>query len=144
MNKLIYIMIKKYVFSSIINIDNQLTNYRIGMNKDNKKTYEYNGKEYICSLEAVMDLLAGKWRASILWHLMEGELRFSEIQRIVPGISRKVLSEHLRIMEQSGLIKRIVFPESPPKVQYNITKKGETLHEPLKYLENWARLNMEA
>lgn len=113
------------------------------MTRGNEKIYKYNEKEYKCPLEAVMDLLAGKWRALIIWHLIKENLRFSEIQRIVPGISKKVLSEHLRVMEQNELIERTVFPEVPPRVEYNITSKGKTLFEPLNYLENWARENME-
>lgn len=88
-------------------------------------------------------LLGGKWRALILWHLIQEKLRFSQIQKIVPGISKKVLSEHLRILEQNELIERTVYPEVPPRVEYNITAKGKTLSQPLEYLENWARENME-
>jgi DNA-binding HxlR family transcriptional regulator len=113
------------------------------MRKSNDKIYKYNDKEYKCPLEAAMDLLAGKWRALILWHLIQEDLRFSEIQKIVPGISKKVLSEHLKTMEQNELIERTVYPEVPPRVEYNITKKGKTLFEPLDYLEKWARKNME-
>ena len=113
------------------------------MTRGNEKIYKYNEKEYKCPLEASMDLLAGKWRALIIWHLIKENLRFSEIQKIVPGISKKVLSEHLRSMEQNELIERTVFPDVPPRVEYNITAKGKTLFEPLNYLENWARENME-
>ncbi|MFW2605868.1 winged helix-turn-helix transcriptional regulator [Aliarcobacter butzleri] len=63
---------------------------------------------------------------------------------MVPGISKKVLSEHLRVMEQNELIERTVYPEVPPRVEYSITQKGKTLHEPLDYLEKWARENMES
>jgi DNA-binding HxlR family transcriptional regulator len=113
------------------------------MRKGNEKVYKYNDKEYKCPLEAAMDLLAGKWRTLILWHLIQENLRFSEIQKIVSGISKKVLSEHLKVMEQNDLIERTVFPEVPPRVEYNITEKGKTLFEPLNYLENWAKKNME-
>lgn len=113
------------------------------MKNEEITTYKYNDKEYKCPLEAVMDLLAGKWRALILWHLIQGNLRFSQIQKIVPGISKKVLSEHLKTLEQNRLIERTVFPEVPPKVEYNITEKGKTLFEPLDYLEKWARNNMQ-
>ena len=113
------------------------------MTRGNEPIYKYNEKEYKCPLEAAMDLLAGKWRALILWHLIQEDLRFSQIQKIVPGISKKVLSEHLRIMEQNELIKRTVFPEVPPRVEYSITEKGKTLHEPLDYLEKWAREYMQ-
>ncbi|MFA9374976.1 MAG: winged helix-turn-helix transcriptional regulator [Poseidonibacter sp.] len=113
------------------------------MTRGNDKIYKYNKKEYKCPLEAAMDLLAGKWRALIIWHLIKEDLRFSQIQKIVPGISKKVLSEHLRVMEQNELIERTVYPEVPPRVEYNITKKGKSLFEPLNYLENWAKQNME-
>lgn len=113
------------------------------MRKANDKIYKYNNKEYKCPLEAAMDLLAGKWRALIIWHLIQENLRFSQIQKILPGISKKVLSEHLKIMEQNELIERTVFPEVPPRVEYNITEKGKTLFEPLDYLEKWAKENME-
>lgn len=113
------------------------------MTKSNDKIYTYNEKEYKCPLEAVMDLLSGKWRSLILWHLIQEKLRFSEIQKIVPGISKKVLSEHLRIMRQHDLIERTVYPEVPPRVEYNITAKGKTLAQPLQYLENWGKENME-
>jgi DNA-binding HxlR family transcriptional regulator len=113
------------------------------MNRGNEKIYKYNEKEYKCPLEAAIDLLGGKWRSLILWHLIQEKLRFSQIQKIVPGISKKVLSEHLRVLEQNELIERTVFPEVPPKVEYNITPKGKSLAHPLDYLEKWAKENME-
>ena len=105
--------------------------------------YEFNGKEYKCSLEATMDVLNGKWRSLILWHLIEENLRFSQLQKIVPGISRKVLSEHLRVLESNDLINRIVYPEVPPRVEYKITEKGKTLSKALNELELWGREHLE-
>jgi len=101
--------------------------------------YKFNNKEYKCSLEATMDVLGGKWRSLILWHLIQEDLRFSQIQKIVPGISKKVLSEHLRVLEKNDLIIRIVYPEVPPKVEYKISPKGKTLSEALDALEVWGR-----
>jgi len=101
--------------------------------------YYFNNKEYKCSLEATMDVLNGKWRSLILWHLIEENLRFSQIQEIVSGISKKVLSEHLRVLEKNGLINRIAYPEVPPRVEYEITKKGKTLSSALTELEKWGR-----
>ncbi len=113
------------------------------MNRGNEKIYKYNEKEYKCPLEASIDLLGGKWRSLILWHLIKEKLRFTQVQKILPGISKKVLSEHLRVLEQNELIERTVYPEVPPKVEYSITEKGKTLAYPLEYLERWARENME-
>lgn len=99
-------------------------------------------KDFICPLEATMDLLGGKWRTLILWHLMQEKLRFSQIQKIVSGISKKVLSEHLRFLENEGLIIRYVYPTIPPSVEYEITAKGKTLVKILESLEAWGRENL--
>lgn len=101
--------------------------------------YRFNEKEYKCSLEATMDVLGGKWRSLILWHLIEEDLRFSQIQKIVPGISKKVLSEHLRVLEKNDLIIRTVYPEVPPRVEYKISEKGKTLATALNELESWGK-----
>ncbi len=105
--------------------------------------YKFNGKEYKCSLEATMDVLGGKWRSLILWHLIEDTLRFSQIRKIVPGISKKVLSEHLHVLEKNGFITRKVYPEVPPRVEYTITEKGKTLSDALGALESWGRINLK-
>lgn len=99
-------------------------------------------KDFICPLEATMDLLGGKWRTLILWHLMQEKLRFSQIQKIVLGISKKVLSEHLKVLENEGLITRYVYPTIPPSVEYEITDKGKTLAKILEDLEAWGRENL--
>lgn len=104
--------------------------------------YKFNNKEYKCSLEAVMDILSGKWRSLILWHLIKEDLRFSQVQKIVPGISKKVLSQHLRVLEKNELIIRTVYPCVPPKVEYKISKKGKSLASILNDLENWGKNNL--
>lgn len=104
--------------------------------------YKIDKKEHICPLSASMDILGGKYRALILWHLMRSKLRFSEIQKIVPGISKKVLSEHLRILESNDLITRKVYPTIPPSVEYKISEKGKTLAEILDDLEKWGSKNL--
>ena len=67
---------------------------------------------------------------------------FSEIQRIVPGISKKVLSEHLRVLEKNNLVIRTVYPTVPPSVEYEISKDGKTLAHILDQLEEWGRKNL--
>lgn len=105
--------------------------------------YIFNNKEYKCSLEATMDVLSGKWRALILWHLLQENMRFSQIQKIVPGISKKVLSQHLRVLEKNDLINRIAYPEVPPRVEYEITDKGKTLSKALNELELWGQEHLK-
>lgn len=104
--------------------------------------YLFNEKEYKCSLEAAMDVLGGKWRSLIIWHLLDKKLRFSEIQKIVPGISKKVLSEHLRVLEKNELIIRTVYPTVPASVEYEISPMGKTLAHILDQLEEWGRTNL--
>lgn len=104
--------------------------------------YKYNNKQYKCSLAATMDVLGGKWRSLILWHLIKENLRFNEIQKIVPGISKKVLSEHLRVLEKNDFIIRIVYPTIPPSVEYRITSKGKTLEKILDAMELWGKENL--
>jgi len=89
--------------------------------------HKWNGKEYKCPIEITIEFIGGKWKSMILWHLNEKTHRFSEIQKIVPGISKKVLAEHLKFMEKNEIIERTVYPEVPPRVEYSITKKGKTL-----------------
>jgi len=104
--------------------------------------YLFNEKSYKCSLEAAMDVLGGKWRSLILWHLMKEKLRFSQVQKIVPGISKKVLSEHLRILEKNELVIRTVYPTVPPSVEYEISEHGKTLAHILDQLEQWGKDNL--
>lgn len=104
--------------------------------------YIFDEKKYKCSLEAAIDVLGGKWRSLILWHLLKEKLRFSQIQKIVPGISKKVLSEHLRVLEKNGFIIRTVYPTVPPSVEYEISQKGKTLANILDQLEEWGRVNL--
>jgi DNA-binding HxlR family transcriptional regulator len=101
--------------------------------------YRWNEKDYKCPIEVTMDILGGKWRSLIFWHLGQKKLRFGELQKIVPGISKKVLTEHLKNLEKRGFIEREVFPEVPPRVEYSITSKGKKLLEVLKVMEKWGR-----
>lgn len=105
--------------------------------------YLFNDKQYKCSLEAAIDALGGKWRSLILWHLLEGKLRFSQLQKILPGISKKVLSEHLRVLEKNKLIIRTVYPTVPPSVVYEVSDNGKTLANILGELEQWGRTHLE-
>ncbi len=105
--------------------------------------YRWNGKDYKCPIETTIDVIGGKWRSLIIWHLNKEVLRFSEIQRIVPGISKKVLSEHLRDLEKNDFIERRVYPEVPPKVEYLITEKGRGLGEILDAMEKWGKNLLE-
>lgn len=99
---------------------------------------EYNEKKYICYLDLGMDLIRGKWKAVILCHLNDGPKRFLELQRITCGVSQKVLSEKLNEMEIDELIFKTVYPEVPPRVEYELTLKGSDLFPALDLIQKWS------
>ena len=80
---------------------------RIKANKKRKKTVVKSCKNP-CPIERGMNLIGGKWKGSILWHLREGPVRFNELSRLLQGASKKILNERLKQMEEQGLIKRVV------------------------------------
>jgi DNA-binding HxlR family transcriptional regulator len=87
--------------------------------------------EYV-PLEKLLNQISGRWTMYILWILdTNGKLRFGELKRQVEGISTKVLTERLRMLEQSGIIHRHYEAEIPPKVSYELTERGKELSEPL-------------
>lgn len=100
---------------------------------------KYKEKDYICALDLGFEQIRGKWKAVILCHLDEGARRFLELQRMTGCISQKVLNESLREMEEEGLIRRKVYPETPPHVEYSLTEKGKDLVPALKLIESWAK-----
>ena len=100
-------------------------------------TYTKNGKTYHCPVEAALDVIGGKWKPLILWALGDNVLRFGELQKELPGVNTKMLTKQLRELEEDGVIKRTVYPEVPPRVEYRITDFGKTLIPILEALCNW-------
>jgi DNA-binding HxlR family transcriptional regulator len=93
---------------------------------------------YICGIDAGMDVVSGKWKSLILWELDNyGTRRFGELRRGLTGVSEKMLIQHLREMEQDGLIHREVHREVPPRVEYSLTEHGKSLNEALRPLGEW-------
>lgn len=84
-------------------------------------------KTYKCGMELTMDVIGGKWKTVILWHLRNRTLRFSQLKRRLHGITQKMLTQQLRELEEDGLINRTVFPQVPPKVEYNLTEYGKKI-----------------
>ncbi|MFI0484296.1 winged helix-turn-helix transcriptional regulator [Actinomadura sp. 9N215] len=97
---------------------------------------------YICALDAAMDVVGGKWKALILWALGERLHRFGELRRSLPGVSEKVLTQQLRELEADGIVRRTVFDETPPRVEYELTDEGAALHAALGPLGEWAARRM--
>jgi len=82
---------------------------------------------YHCPVEAALDVIGGKWKVVILFWLKEGVRRFSELRRLIPGISERMLTQQLRELEDHGIVHRRVYAQVPPKVEYSLTPYGRTL-----------------
>lgn len=100
---------------------------------------KFKNTEYHCSMELTLDLIGGKWKALILWHLGENTLRFSELRRSLPQITQKMLTQQLRELEGNGLLKRFIYTQIPPKVEYSLTPAGKSLLPILSTLCQWGQ-----
>jgi DNA-binding HxlR family transcriptional regulator len=98
----------------------------------------WKDKMYRCPVEVTIDIVGGKWKCLVLWHLHEGKMRFKELERIVPGVSQKMLTQQLKEMEKDGLLTKTVYPEVPPKVEYSLTERGHSLFPVLEIMHKWA------
>jgi DNA-binding HxlR family transcriptional regulator len=95
--------------------------------------------EYRCGVETTLELIGGKWKGVILWHLGHKTLRFSQLRRRLPGITQKMLTQQLRELERDGLIHREVFAEVPPRVEYSMTDLGRSLKPVLLLMCDWGK-----
>lgn len=97
-----------------------------------------NDKEYSCYFEIAVDLIGGKWKPIIVWHLgNQGTKRFSELRKLLPNVTQKMLTQQLRELENDKLVERKVYPQVPPKVEYKLTELGEKLMPILRMMCNW-------
>jgi DNA-binding HxlR family transcriptional regulator len=94
-------------------------------------------KDYCYAVEAALDELGGKWKPLILWVLIDGKLRFNQINKLLPSITQRMLTKQLREMEKDNLILRKVYAEVPPKVEYCLTPKGYSVIPILEALCDW-------
>jgi DNA-binding HxlR family transcriptional regulator len=90
-----------------------------------------------CPAEVTLGVIGGRWKVLILYHLFGGTKRFSELQRALPGVTQKMLTQQLREMERDGIVSRTVFPQVPPRVEYALTPRGETLKPVVKAMCQW-------
>ena len=90
-----------------------------------------------CPVEATLDLIGGKYKALILWHLSERKLRFSELRKVITTATPKMLTQQLRELEYQALIHREVFAVVPPKVEYSLTELGRSLMPILVAMRDW-------
>lgn len=93
--------------------------------------------EHHCPVEATLGLVGGKYKALILWKLIPGPMRFSELRRAVPAATPKMLTQQLRELENDGLVLRTIFPVVPPRVEYSLTPFGQTVRPVLESMYAW-------
>jgi DNA-binding HxlR family transcriptional regulator len=82
-------------------------------------------------------IIGGKWKPTLLFHLEGRKRRFCELQRLIPGLTKKMLTQHLRELEHDGIVHRKVYAEVPPRVEYSLTRHGESLKPILKLMSAW-------
>ncbi len=90
-----------------------------------------------CAVEATLSLIDGKWKGVVLYHLLEGTMRFNEIRKKLPSVTQRMLTNQLRALEADGLIDRKVYPVIPPKVEYSLTQRGQSLAPVIQELKKW-------
>ncbi len=100
-------------------------------------------KQYHLGIEATLEILGGKWKALIVCRLITGTKRTGELQRLIPGISQKVLIQQLRELEADGIVGRHVYNEMPPKVEYYVTEYGVTANTIIDVMCSWGRDNIK-
>ena len=92
---------------------------------------------YQCPVEATMDVIGGKWKIIIIHHLIPETRRFSELRRLIPQITQRMLTSQLRELEKHGVVHREIYPQVPPKVEYSLTELGKSLESILWVMHEW-------
>ncbi|PFK37407.1 MarR family transcriptional regulator [Bacillus cereus] len=100
-------------------------------------------KKYNIPVEATLEVIGGKWKVVILCHLKKDKKRTSELKRLMPGITQKMLTQQLRELEEDGVIQRKVYDQVPPKVEYSLTEYGCSLNAILDSLCTWGEYHLE-
>lgn len=113
------------------------------MPKDTSTNFENRQVLSSCPVTYTISLIGGRWKPFILWSLVQGTHRFSELKRGIPQISEKMLTQQLRELEADGLVKRMVYQEVPPKVEYSLTPLGQSLQPVLQTMLTWGLAHMK-
>lgn len=96
-----------------------------------------------CPVEATLDLIGGKWKGVVLWHLLQGTLRFNEIRRRISSVTPRMLANQLRELESDGFVIRTVYAEVPPKVEYRLSARGHGLAPIILAMKAWGEANLD-
>lgn len=96
-----------------------------------------SGKPFNCGIGPAFEVIGGKWKALILYELQDKPLRTGELRRLLGGVTEKMLIQQLREMEADGIVRREVFPQVPPRVEYSVTPAGAELNRALGPIADW-------
>lgn len=96
-----------------------------------------------CPAEVTLQVIGGRWKVVIVWALLQGTKRFSDLCRSMTGITQKMLTQQLRELEQDGIVFRKVYPQVPPKVEYSITPLGRSLKPVVNAIHRWGMKRVE-
>ncbi|MCI8519998.1 MAG: helix-turn-helix transcriptional regulator [Clostridia bacterium] len=101
-------------------------------------------RTYICPVEATLEIVGGKYKPLILWHLADKILRFNQLQKLIPSATPRMLTKQLRELEENGIIYREVYPVVPPKVEYSLTDLGKSFIPILSDMCDWGNAYLKA
>ena len=104
-----------------------------------EKIIVLKGEEFHCAMDVTMRYIGGKWKTVVLWYLRKDKKRFSELKRLIPNITEKMLSLQLKNLESDGIVGRKIYPQVPPKVEYFLTDFGKSLIPMLDEIAQWGR-----
>jgi len=110
--------------------DTKRKDYEFSLARGKKKTVR-------CPVEGTLAVIGGKWKVLVLYYLLDGTKRFNELHRALEGISHRTLVKQLRELEKDGIVKRKIYPQIPPKVEYSLTPRGKDLQPVLFAMHAW-------
>lgn len=108
------------------------------MENKEKEVHTFKGKVYPCCASLTMGVIGGKWKTVILFHLIEGKMRYNELRKKMPTVTERTLSLQLKTLEEDGIVKRKVYASKPPlRVEYSLSKLGESLIPLIQSIADW-------
>jgi len=126
------------VFSFVFGNDKIDKGSEVSMPEDRLNKVSCNN--YRCEVEVFLEIVSGKWVSLILWELgHRGVLRFNELQKAIPGVTQKMLTQQLRFLEKNGIVIRTVYPEVPPVVEYTMTEMGKKIIPVFEMMDLWGK-----